>query len=260
MQEFELATFQSTDITEWNFEQIRSYLAQVLESGKGTVYTDEASAKSDKSELNRAKKLLEDKRKEYKAQCLAPYEVVEKQIKSLTSMLDERAAEITASVNAFAEQRKREKEQELHAYYLKKAAALGELAEPIWKRILSPKWLNASASQKKTEEEIQLAISKASGELEQIRALKSPYIDTLVENYTGGAAIEDCFKKNEELTAAYEKAGFEDSGTAKSVVRSEIAQNASSDAGITLTIKGDKRQLEQVFDFMRAIGVEFEIK
>ena len=88
MQEFELATFQSTDITEWNFEQIRSYLAQVLESGKGTVYTDEASAKSDKGELNRAKKLLEDKRKEYKAQCLAPYEVVEKQIKSLTSMLD----------------------------------------------------------------------------------------------------------------------------------------------------------------------------
>ena len=46
----------------------------------------------------------------------------------------------------------------------------------------------------------------------------------------------------------------------QSNVRSEIAQNASSDAGITLTIKGDKRQLEQVFDFMRAIGVEFEIK
>ena len=90
--------------------------------------------------------------------------------------------------------------------------------------------------------------------------MKSPYVDTLIENYIGGATIEDYFKKNEELTAAYEKAGFEDIGTAKSVVRSEIAQNASSDAGITLTIKGDTRQLEQVFDFMRAIGVEFEIK
>ena len=260
MQEFQLTDIQSTDITEWNFEQIRSYLTQVLDSGKETVYTDEASAKADKSQLTRAKKLLEDKRKEYKAKCLAPYEVVEKQIKTLTSMLDERAAEITASVNAFAEQRKREKEQELYSYYMKKAADLGAFAEPLWKRILSAKWLNASASQKKTEEAILLAISNASGELERIRALKSPYVDTLIENYIGGATIEDCFKKNEELTAAYEKAGFEDIGTAKSVVRSEIAQNASSDAGITLTIKGDKLQLEQVFDFMRAIGVEFEIK
>ena len=84
MQEFQLTDIQSTDITEWNFEQIRSYLTQVLDSGKETVYTDEASAKADKSELTRAKKLLEDKRKEYKAKCLAPYEVVEKQIKTLT--------------------------------------------------------------------------------------------------------------------------------------------------------------------------------
>ena len=260
MQKFELATFQSTNITEWNFEQIRSYLAQVLESGKGTVYTDEASAKSDKSELNRAKKILEDKRKEYKAQCLAPYEVVEKQIKSLTSMLDERAAEITASVNTFAEQRKREKEQELFEYYMNKSAALGELAEPLWKRILSPKWLNASASRKKSEESIQLSISNASNELEQLRALKSPYIDTLIEYYVGGAELSDCFRKNEELTAANEKAGMTISSTANSVIRSEIAQNALSDSGITLTIHGDKWQLEQVFDFMRAIGVLFEIE
>jgi len=260
MQEFELTAFQSTDITSWDFEMLRSYLEKIIDSGRDTVYTDEASAKSDKSELTRTKKLLEDKRKEYKAQCLAPYEAVEKQVKELTAILDARTAEITASVNAFAEQRKAEKECELHNYYIQKSGSFGALAEPLWKKIFSPKWLNASASLKKTQEEIQLAISRVIGELEQIRELRSPYIDTLVENYTAGASLEDCIKKNEELSSAHERAGFEESSTARSVVRSEIVQNASTDGGITLTIKGDKRQLEQVFDFMRAIGVEFEIK
>ena len=260
MQEFQLTGIQSTDITDWNFEQIQTHLIQVLESSKDTVYYDESSAKADKSELTRAKKILEDKRKEYKAQCLAPYEAIDKQIKSLTSLLDQRAAEITVSVNAFIEKRKNEKEQELFEYYMNKSAALGELAESLWKRILSPKWLNASASRKKSEESIQLSISNASNELEQLRALKSPYIDTLIEYYVGGAELSDCFRKNDELTAANEKAGMTISSTANSVIRSEIAQNALSNSGITLTIHGDKRQLEQVFDFMRAIGVLFEIE
>lgn len=260
MQEFQLTAIQNTDITEWNFEQLRAYLEQMIDSSRGTVYTDEASAKSDKSELTRTKKLLEDKRKEYKALCLAPYEEVEKKVKTLTALLDERAAEITASVNAFAERRKSEREHELHDYYMQKSYVLGGLADPLWIRIFSQKWLNASASVKKTQEEIQLAISKVSGELEQLRVMKSPYVDTLVENYVSGATLEDCIKKNEELSSAHEKAGFEESSTARSVVRSKIAQNASTDEGITLTIKGNKRCLEQVFDFMRAIGVEFEIK
>lgn len=260
MSEFQLTNLESTDISGWNFSQVKDYLATALERYDGIVYADEDSAKADKKELTKLTKLIDDRRKAYKKQCLQPYEELEPQIKALLAMIEERQRNIDGSVKVFEEKRKASRESEIKAYYDTKAVSLGALAEPLYKRIFSPKWLNASASLKKTEEEIQLAISRVSGELEQIRALKSPYIDTLVENYTGGAAIEDCFKKNEELTAAHEKAGFEDSGTAKSVVRSEIAQNASSDAGITLTIKGDKRQLEQVFDFMRAIGVEFEIK
>ena len=40
----------------------------------------------------------------------------------------------------------------------------------------------------------------------------------------------------------------------------EIADKAISDDSVTVKIKGTKNQLEQVFDFMKIMGISFEIQ
>jgi hypothetical protein len=58
MEELQIVNLENTDISKWNFEQIRSQLEKGLSNYKGVVYTDDSikTAKEDRSELNRAKK------------------------------------------------------------------------------------------------------------------------------------------------------------------------------------------------------------
>ena len=78
-----LETVESTGITTWSFDEINLALDNLLEKYKGKVYTEESykSAKSDKQELNAINKRIEEKRKEYKKICLAPYNAIEDEIK-----------------------------------------------------------------------------------------------------------------------------------------------------------------------------------
>ena len=91
-----LKTMESTGITTWSFDEINLALDNLLEKYKGKVYTEESykSAKSDKQELNAINKRIEEKRKEYKKICLAPYNAIEDEIKALTKKINEQISEI----------------------------------------------------------------------------------------------------------------------------------------------------------------------
>lgn len=260
MPDFELSIIQETHVSQWDYAEIKRAFSAALETYRNNVYTDEASAKADKSELNKIKKIIDDKRKEYKAHCLAPYEAVEPELKELINMIEKQRTEIDLSVKNFEEQHKIEKEAAVREYYNTKSAVLGELAEPLYKKLFSSKWLNASTTRKKYEEEIQLAISAAANDIAEIKSLHSPYIDSLLDSYATGLSLEDCIRKNEEFIAANNKAGISHTdSTPQAVVKHEIADNAGNTDGVTVKLCGSKSQLEQAFDFMKAIGVDYTI-
>lgn len=263
MNDLQIVNLEQTDITAWDFARIKEELAQTLSQYQSIVYTDDTikSAKNDKATLAKAKKLVEDQRKAYKAKCLAPYEAFEPQIKELVSMIEEQRVLIDDVVKEYTERQKQEKEVEVKKYYDKKAFVLGSLAEPLYAKILDAKWLNASTSRTKYEEEVQVAVNNALNDINVIKNMNSPYVDTLLEKYTETLSLDDVKAKMEELETAASKAGLTQSA---SVVTSDVQEvkqeiKANETEGVSVKIYANASQMRQICDFMKVIGVNYEM-
>ena len=152
MNELQIVNLEQTDITKWDFAAIKEELGKALSVYSTTEYTDEniKTAKDDKAYLAKAKKIIDDRRKEFKKQCLAPYEALEPQVKEIEGMIEEQRGAIDEFVRNYTARKKEEKKEKIRLYYDKKSTALGELAGPLFEKIMNPKWLNESASMRKT--------------------------------------------------------------------------------------------------------------
>ena len=266
MNDLQIAALERTDIATWDFERIKANLGSALAVYKNTVYTDETikSAKDDKATLAKAKKLVEDRRKAYKEKCLAPYTAIEPQIKELVTMIEDQRLSIEGVVKDYTERQKQEKEKEVRAYYDRKAAALGDLSSKLFEKLLDPKWLNASTKRAKYEEEVQLAINNAARDILSIRAMDSPFVDTLLETYIRTLSMEEVQRQSEELQKAHEKAGFFEEPVAPSHTTEPVAAvnapAANIEKGTLLRVYASQNQLGQIMDFMKAIGVQFDVQ
>lgn len=263
MNELQIVSLEKTEISTWDFESIKAELTQALSVYKSMVYTDESikSAKDDKAVLAKVKKLIEDQRKAYKAKCLAPYDAIEPQVKEIVGMIEEQRVLIDDVVKDYTERQKREKEEEVKKYYDKKAFVLGDVAQPLFSKILDPKWLNASTSKSKYEEGIQEAIVKAKSDLDAIRAINSPFVDTLIEKYVETLSLDDAKAKHEELVMAASKAGLNQTSASSEIAEKSVAPVVSNDTdGVVVKIHANQSQMNQICDFMKAIGVTYEIQ
>lgn len=263
MNELQIVNLEQTDISTWNFDQIKEELSRVLAVYKTTVYTDETikSAKQDKSTLAKAKKLIEDQRKAYKAKCLAPYEALEPQIKELVTLIEEQRILVDEVVKDYTERQKQKKEEEIRKYYDKKATVLGVYADALYSKILDPKWMNSSTSKAKYEEEIQIAIHNAMNDITAIQNMNSPFVETLLEKYISTLSLEDAKAQHEELVAATSKAGLnQNENMPVPVNTSELKLKTDAGDGILLKIYANEIQFKQVCDFMKAIGINYDIQ
>ena len=267
MESLQLVALEQNDITTWDFEQIRENLESVLSVYQNTVYTDETikAAKSDKATLAKAKKLIDDRRKAYKEQCLEPYMEIEPRVKELTAMIEERRQMIDSVVKDYTDRQKQNKEKEVRAYYDRKAFPLGGMSAKLFERILDPKWLNASMKKSQYEEEVQSAINQAAEDIQSIQQMNSPFIETLLETYSETLSMDVVRQKNDELKTVHEKAGFQGqapdkTGSFPEVKPTETIPVANSENGVLLRIYASSHQLTQIMDFMKAIGAHFEVQ
>lgn len=177
---------------EWNNEEIKAELKEKLELYKNLIYTDEqiSEAKADRAKLNKFVTALEDKRKELKKTCLAPYEKFEKQVKELVFMINEPIALIDTRVKSFEEEKKNKKLEEIKAYYTGLDTDF-----PSFEQIYNPKWLNASVSMASIKKDIDTRLGDINKELEILENL---------EKYSFEAIFE--YKKNLDLSMAMSKA------------------------------------------------------
>ena len=74
---------------DFNFEEMKAELSDKLAAYNALVVTEDSikSAKADKANLNKLRTAVEDKRKEIKKLCLAPYECFEKQCKGASPLI-----------------------------------------------------------------------------------------------------------------------------------------------------------------------------
>ena len=256
MDELMVRNLENAEITTWDFPAIKVQLQRGLDEYASIVYTDDSikEAKADRATLNKVKKAIDDARKAYRAQCLAPYEAMEPEIKELIDMVEQQRLLIDTTVKDYQDRQKEEKEKAVRAFYDRKAGVLGNLADALYTTLFDPKWVNASTTKKKYEEGIMAAIDQAVRDIQEIEAMQTPFVQTLQETYVSTKSMEKVAEKKAELETAAQKASMSFSEPVS------VPEKTSSDQGecITLRIFANQRQRDSILDFMKAIGVHYE--
>ncbi len=267
MSDLQIIQLENTDISKWDFSRLRTALKRELKAYASIAYTDASikDAKKDRTTLNKAKKVIEDARKAYKARCLAPYEKIEPQIKELADMVENQRKAIDDSVKDYENRQKEAKEREVRKYYDRKAGVLGDMAKPLYPKLFDKKWVNASTGRAKYEEGIQIAIDEANKDIRKIKAMKSPFKESLLQVYVETLSMDAVKEKNVELTKAASAAGLTTVEKAADAVGTQnpspvVDQQvpANVDGGVAMKIYATQYQMNQIKDFMKAIGVRYE--
>lgn len=140
------------EVIEFNFEELKEQVTNKVAMYKNLVYTDEQvkEAKADRAALNKFIKNLSDERIRVKKQCLKPYEEFEAKINELVAIVNEPIQMIDKQVKEYEEQKKAEKEHAIRELF----ESIGFQSFVTLEMIFDPKWLNASVSMKKIEEQM----------------------------------------------------------------------------------------------------------
>ena len=243
---------------DFNSEELKNELAPKLEFYKNLVVTEDSikGAKSDRAKLNKLKSAFEDKRKEMKKICLAPYEKFEKECKEITSMIDEASNSIDVQVKDFEEIKKQKKYSEIEEYY----NSLGKPDYITLESVLTPKWANATVTIESIRQEISANISRIVGDMDEITqihgnsviftAIKKKFTETLDKSETLAYAV----MLEREYRAEQEQ---------KSRIHEEISPPVVSEPekiiSGTFEVSCTKSQLVKLRDFMKNNGISFKI-
>ena len=124
---------------DFNFEEVKAWLAENLAAYKSMVVTEDAigASKADKAKIAKISKAISEQRIAIKKRYLEPYNVFEAQMKELSGMCDEAAKNIDVQVKAFDEKRKAEKRETLRGYF----SSVNTQAWLSFERIENPRWL-----------------------------------------------------------------------------------------------------------------------
>ena len=142
--EFKIITDLSVlpQVIETNGEELKAWLSEKLTQYNDIVVTPETikAAKDDKAKLTKLRTALEERRKEVKRQCMAPYEDFERRYKELLALIDEPIGKIDTQIKALDEQEQQEKFTKIGQYFQEITKDLG--FSVVLDKIIDPKWRN----------------------------------------------------------------------------------------------------------------------
>lgn len=276
---------------EWNFLELKAQLSERLDYYSNLVVTEDGikAAKSDKAKLNLLKNAIEDKRKEIKRACLAPYEVFEQQCKELVSMIQAPISSIDAQIKNFDEQRKKEKYAELEAHYSEIIGDIGEIVK--FENVLNPRWGNVTLKTSTLKQEITQKVKECCDDIITLQAQFSdkPYMTAIIAKYSESCDLSKTLvyatylqaedEKQKRIQAEREARAQQvekvyqpetavqktyvqeenDQPDAMAQIREETAQQQEFVGSATFRVTCTKSQLISLRDYMRKIGIVYEV-
>jgi hypothetical protein len=204
MEEISVVVKQEVGKISWNFEEIKKNLAEQLEVFKKTIYTDDTirSAKSDVATLRKLSKDIEDRRKEVKAKCLEPYNIIEAQAKELTTLIDEPIKAINAQVEDYENRRKHAVREKIEGYWGKQSQKLPEdLRQKAHDKLYDSRWENATATMKSWKDAIDAGIESILNDIQTIESFHSEYEEDMMQIYREQLNLQPAIMKMNQLNA-----------------------------------------------------------
>ncbi|HRT84280.1 MAG TPA: DUF1351 domain-containing protein [Bacteroidales bacterium] len=210
MENLELVIYSPQEYMEeidFNFVELKQTLLEKLEKYKGMTYTEESIqlAKTDRANLNKLKKAINDKKVDIKKQCMKPYEEFESKVKELIGLIDEPIEEIDKQIKTYEEKQRQEKQKEIETYYYEAASgykneAIGSIPDIIpLSQIQKPQWLNVAYAMKNIKTEINEAITKVRQEIGVIESLKSEFEVEILNKYVENLSLADAMTHKMKL-------------------------------------------------------------
>lgn len=221
--ELHINEYQVTPEISFNFEELKTAVAERVSYYKDIVYTDEQikEAKADRAQLRKFVDALDVRRKEIKTEILRPYTEFESKLDEIKALVNEPIKIIDAQVKAYEDLQKKTKEDSIRQTFENKGYPW--MADIIW----NPKWLNATYSMKMIAEEIDARIFTYEADMKILEELDE-YRFEAIENYKKTLdlgktmVLVNQLKEQAKRKAAFEaeklrKAVEESAATAKTV-------------------------------------------
>lgn len=184
---------------EWNNEELKEAISAKVQDYKGLQYTEETikEAKKDKATLNKLREAIETERKRIKKQCMAPYELFEKQVKEVLAIIDEPIQLIDSQIKEVEEQRRLEKKQKVLEIYEENIGNLKGILP--FAKVFKNEYLNVSKSLKSIAEEITVLISKVNQDMDVIEELDTKYELQVKDMYVKTLDLSMALRENARL-------------------------------------------------------------
>lgn len=282
--EFKIITDLSVlpQVIETNGEELKAWLSEKLTQYNEIVVTPETikAAKDDKSKLTKLRTALEDRRKEVKRQCMAPYEDFERKYKELLALIDEPIGKIDTQIKALDEQEQQEKYNRVKEYFgCCMASSMDVPIDVDFDRILNPKWRNKTMKADALEKEIYDTLCRICNEVQELNSYyaNSPHYTAIMNTYVQGydkacalayaAALIQQEQRRQEAQRAAQPPVREPEPTPPPAyeptpeppVQEPVQpQNGPKITGVFRVI-GTRAQIIALRDFMRANQIEFQI-
>lgn len=259
---------------DFNFTEIKSELEEKLVKYKNLVVTEDGikDAKADRAKLNKLATAIEDKRKEVKAICLAPYNDFEVKCKELVSLIKAPAVAIDTQVKEFENIEKEKKYNELKAYFDENVKELSEIVD--FDKVINPKWGNVTQKIDTLKYEIGDTIDRIREELATINEQFAdvPYKPAVISEYCKKYDLSKTLvyaaqlKKEAEIQ---ERAVSRKAEPEKIEVPQETSQTVISGlenavqqepvGSVSFTVTCTRSQLIELRDYMKKNAIAFKV-
>lgn len=195
--EVKIETYQLPAEIQFNFEELKAEIAEKVKIYETLVYGDDEikTAKSDRANLNRIKKALQDEKTRRKKEYLKPFEDFENKINEIIKLIDAPVSLIDKQVKEFEEKKKADKRIEIGAFW--------ETTEhPEWMtlaRIFDERWLNATYTMKQIQADINGWINRINSEIETLQQLEDFSFEA-IETYKRSLDLNQAIAEGKRLS------------------------------------------------------------
>lgn len=189
----------------WNKDELEAAVRQKIAVYENVVYTEDniKQAKSDRAELNKLTKAIEDRRKMVKKIINEPYEKFEEELKEILALIQKPVGIIDTQVKAFEEQQKEDKKKQIEAAYQE---VIGDLAEVLpFEKVFDPRCLNQTYKLLQDQQEVKSRVQTVRRDLETIDSLDSKYKLNAKDVYIKTLDLGKALAENKRLSDLEEK-------------------------------------------------------
>lgn len=204
MDDISVVVNQTVGSISWNFDDISNRLGIILKAYTGTIVTDDtiSAAKKDVASLRGLAKDIDDRRKEVKAKCLEPYNVIDAQAKELIALIDEPIKAINAQLDAYETKRKDAVKARIDAYWDMASMKLPtDVVSVAYGRIYDSRWLNATTTVKTWKDGIDSGIAQILADIDTIKSFNSEFEADMMSDYKDACNLQAAILKMNNLNA-----------------------------------------------------------